>query len=104
MYKDNINRIHFDITEIFENVNIREISDKKFRNHVRIDIDNEMRLVMFMEKNQLENNNFKWSYLADPNNEDSLIERCSSIESFKKDVSDIFEKKRFDQDYINSIK
>jgi hypothetical protein len=53
---------------------------------------------------EIENANFSWNYYANPLDENSLVERVSSIYTFSSDVQDIFEKNRFSSDYLNQIK
>jgi hypothetical protein len=52
----------------------------------------------------LENNVFDWTYSSNPLNENSEnIERTSSVNGFLNDVSDIFEKNRFSEDYLKKL-
>lgn len=100
-HKENINKIHYDLSNEFDNISINEDADRKFGNHVKINIENGLELKMIIEKVSIDNDTFRWFYLSDPRNEDSLIERHSDLTTITKDVKDIFEKNRFDQEYIN---
>lgn len=101
--KKNINKIHFNLEKEFENLVIVEKSEKRFGNHFEITI-NESDLVLkaqLTHKN-LEFENFTWTYLSNPEDENSVVERVSTTDDFVKHVKDIFQKKRFDSDYLKN--
>jgi hypothetical protein len=101
--KKNINKIHFELSDRFSDVSISEKSEKRFGNHIELTInESDMILKAIISKKDLENDNFSWSYFSNPENEDSLVERFSSVTGFIDDVNDIFEKKRFDSDYLKN--
>ncbi len=102
-HKENINKIHFDLSSQFENVTIEEKANRTFGNYVKIGVSNGLELTAMVEKVSIDNDTFRWFYLSDPTNEESIVERKSNIHTFTKDVVEIFENKRFDQDYIKSI-
>jgi hypothetical protein len=99
-HKENINKVHYDLSNEFENISITENADRKFGNHVRINIEDELELKLIIEKVSIDNDTFRWFYLSDPRNEETLVERKSTVETFTTDVKEIFEKSRFDLEYI----
>ena len=103
--KQNINKIHGDLSNNFEEVMVSEKSDIQFGNYIEISVIQEGKnLKMIISKVDLESNRFNWKYYANPLNEDSdLVNRNSDINDITKDVEDIFEKNRFNSDYIESI-
>lgn len=106
MLKENINKIHLDTLNSFQEVHIFEKSSLKHGNYIELSInENGKNLVALIKKSDLESNNFNWSYKSNPNDDNSmLVERNSSVQGFTNDVKDIFEKNRFDSEYIKSIK
>lgn len=104
-FRENINKIHFDISNGFKDVSIVEKSNHKYGNYVEMSINESGKsLIIIIRKSDIESNKFNWSYKSNPNDENSfLIERNSSIDHFINDVKDIFEKNRFDSDYIKTI-
>jgi hypothetical protein len=103
--KKNINKIHSDLSDKFSSVEIVEKYNKKHSNYIEIVVNEENRTMFsIIKKEDLEREEFKWSYKSNPMLEDSyLVERNSSIDKFTSDVKDIFEKDRFDYDYIRDI-
>lgn len=102
--KTNVNKIHSDLTSIYESVKVEENSNKSIGNFVEFRvIENNKELVLTIQKYELEKETFNWSYLADPNNQLSVVERVSKVGNFLSDVNDIFEKNRFDQDYLQKL-
>lgn len=101
--KKNINKIHSGLQNEFSDVSITEKSAKNFGNHFEIVVnESELKLKAIISNKNLELDTFNWSYLSNPNDEESLVERVSSVENFVKDIRDIFTKKRFDSDYIKN--
>jgi hypothetical protein len=103
--KVNINKIHSDLTNNYENVSIVEKTDKKFGNYFELSVqENNKDLKIVLSKQNIENQKFDWSYYSNPLDENSyLVERSSDINSFIQDVEDIFEKSRFDSDYLEKL-
>jgi hypothetical protein len=103
--KTNANKIHSDLTSIYENVNISENSDRFIGNFLEFKVvESNKELVLTIQKYELEKDTFKWSYLANPEDKNSIVERSSNVMTFLTDVKDIFEKNRFDQDYLEKLK
>jgi len=59
---------------------------------------------MVVSKRDLESNNIKWSYFANPLDSNSyLIERVSNIDNMVNDVMDVVSKRRFTDEYLSEI-
>lgn len=106
--KSNINKIHSDLLmleNIGETVTIKESSSKDFGNHFIINAEhNGLTAKIIIEKVDIETTSFRWRYLSNPKDDKStLVERNSTIDSFVADLIDVFEKKRFDSDYLSQI-
>ncbi len=102
--KENVNRIHSELCDKYS-VNIEEGSDREMGNFIKLSVnEGSKKLIAFVSKTELENNNFNWFYSSNPLNEKSeLIERNSNLSDFINHVSDIFEKNRFDSEYLKKI-
>lgn len=102
-FRENINKLHFDLISKFE-VSVEECQNKA-GNYVKLLVkENNKQLVVNITKSSLESNVFNWTYSSNPLNEDSdNIERTSSVDGFLNDVSDVFEKNRFSEDYLKKL-
>lgn len=103
--RENINKIHFELSNQFDSVEINEKSDIRIGSYFEILVkESNKELKLIATKKDLENTTFDWKYLSNPLNESSsLVERTSSVDKFVGDVRDIFEKNRFDSDYIKVL-
>jgi len=101
-HKENINKVHYLLTENFDNVEIKEDANRTFGNHVVIKISETLDLNLVIEKLAIENDKFRWFYLTDPRDEDSFVERISNTETFTKDVREILDKEMFRESYVKS--
>ena len=102
--KTNVNKIHSDLTSLYESVKIEENSNRELGNFVTFRvIESNKELILTIKKYELEKDIFNWSYLSNPNENKSVVERVSNINSFLSDIKDIFEKNRFDQDYLQKL-
>jgi hypothetical protein len=102
--KLNINKLHYLLSEKFNNVQIKEESSKDLGNYIRISINENMLCDIIMTKKELEKTNINWKYDSNPLNEKSTwVERNCDIESFTDVVEEIFKKKRFDSEYLKKI-
>ena len=104
--KENINKIHYLLTENFSDVKLQELSDKYDGKYFLIEASCEGK-VLKMKVNfiDLECSKFKWFYSENPLNESSdYIERFSNISTLLEDLRDIFNKNRFSEDYLMKIK
>jgi len=104
--KANINKIHSDLLSKYEDVTILEKSNTKFGNYFEITVnENSKSLRMVITKKSAESETFDWNYYSDPDSENSvLVERRTNTSNFIDVVNDIFEKNRFDSDYLEKIK
>jgi hypothetical protein len=100
MFKANFNHIHYLLSEKFENIEVSEKADDKTGQYIELIIENDLECKIHITKKNLENPSFNWTYLANPNDETSIIERSSNINTFTNDVIDIFETKKFSNDYL----
>lgn len=102
--KDNVNKIHSDLSSKYQ-VHIKELQDKNIGNYVQLLVkEGNVELIANIKKQNLEFSVFEWSYLSNPSDENSLVERKSNIDSFIDDVDDIFRKNRFDSDYLKNLR
>ena len=102
--KTNANKIHSDLTSLYEGVKIEENSNRELGNFVEFRVvENNKELVLSIRKYELEKDIFNWSYLSNPKDANSVVERVSNINSFLSDIKDIFEKNRFEQDYLQKL-
>jgi hypothetical protein len=104
--RENLNKIHISLINNFESVSIEEGSSLEHGNYVTLKINEDNKsLVMIISKKNLENSIFSWKYKSDPTNIDSfLVERTSNVDGLLEDIKDIFQKNRFDSNYIKNIK
>lgn len=112
MLKENINKIDYDLKNLFEDVQILEKSNKgnyyleidatcvfesnigKKKGGVKVEIS----------KPELNNSTIRWSYYTNPLNESSdKIERISNVESIASDIYDIISSKKMTSDYFESL-
>jgi hypothetical protein len=105
MLRENINKIHGDLLDKFYQVEINEKFDRT-SNYFELSInENNKKLIVRVDKKELESNDFNWRYAANPLSQNSImVERYSNVNSFINDVCDIFDKNRFDSEYINNLK
>lgn len=102
--KYNINKLHGLLLNEFSNVKINEKTSMEFGNYFEISINEGKEVKMIVTKKDIENKTFDWRYFSNPLNESSfLIERKSSIENISNDIKDIFNKNRFDEDYLKIV-
>jgi hypothetical protein len=101
--KQNVNKLHSDLSDKYQ-VEIQEKFDRYFGNYISLSIkEGNLNLIAKISKKDLESNVFNWVYLSNPEEDNSLVERNSNIDSFVNDVVDIFEKKRFDSEYLKKL-
>ena len=104
--KENINKIHYYLTESYNDVTIKERENKETGKYFEISSFSEKKqLKMKLSFKDLDSQKINWSYSENPLIENSdWIERVSTIDSIKSDIDDIFKKNRFSEDYLKSIK
>jgi hypothetical protein len=103
--KDNINKIHVELLNSFEQVFISEKSSLELGNYFEITINESSKVIKaIILKKEIENKSFNWKYYSNPSDNNSfLVERNSNIDNFTKSVKDIFEKNRFDSEYLKIL-
>jgi hypothetical protein len=100
----NVNKIHADMISVFEDVQISEKSSKDRGEYLEfVTVNEKKELVILVSKKELSSDNFNWSYYSNPLKKTHLVERKSNVNDMIKDIQDIFEKNRFDSEYIKSI-
>jgi hypothetical protein len=103
--KTNINKIHGDFLNHFDNISILEKSSKEIGNYFELLINEDNKQVkIIIKKSDINNTSFNWQYYSNPDDSNSsLVERFSSVDGIYLDVKDIFQKNRFDSEYIKKI-
>ena len=102
--KSNINKLHYLISERFKKVTIKEESSKNLGNCIRISINEGILCDVLISKSELEDSNITWKYDSNPLNEKSTwVERSCNIENFADVIEEIFNKKRFDSEYLKKF-
>ncbi len=103
--KQNVNKLHSELNQIFSEVNISENFDNNSGEYVQLVVKNENKqLKLNISKRELEKNTFNWSYFSNPLLEGSdLVQRTSTVSSFLTDIKDIFEKNRFSEEYLQNL-
>ena len=97
--KTEINKIDYELKNLFENVSINELTNKN-RFYIQIIAENNnIKVKLNIDKDQLDKSLIKWEYYPNPN-ENLIIERISNIDTLSFDIFDIFKSKRLDKTYI----
>lgn len=103
-FKFNINKIHSDLIVNFDNVTINEKSSLTYGEYFEITAISENReLTMIISKKDLNYGSVSWKYYSNPLKKNHLVEKNSSVDNLINDVKDIFEKNRFDSDYLETV-
>jgi hypothetical protein len=104
MIVENINKIDYDLKQLFESV---EITEKSNRGNYLFEISathDNTKVRVEISKPDLNQKVVKWAYYINPLNESSdKIERFSSIDKIATDIFDIISKKMMDKSYLESI-
>lgn len=109
--KQKINRIDFELKELFDSVTINEnfhIPNQLTLNIKTINVYESygkvnVELKAFIDYSLFNKDILNWKYLANPNDANSIVERQSTTKSFTKDINDVVELKRFDKLYLESL-
>ena len=102
--KLNINKLHYLLSEKFSDLKIKEESSKDLGNYIKISINENMLCDIIVTKKELEKSNINWKYNSNPLDEKSTwVERNCDIENFTDVVDEIFNKKRFDSEYLKKF-
>lgn len=110
--KENINKIDYELKNLFENVYITE---KAIKNNFFIEIKanklflfenckKRIEVLININKNNLITNNINWAYSINPLDEkSSFIERTSNISNISNDIYDIAQNKRMVNEYFSNL-
>ena len=113
--KQNINKIDYELKNLFENVSIDERTngnefyfeinaESKFFNLNESKDWKKAKVKIKISKKDISSNNIKWSYLSNPLNESSdVIERVSSLDNISKDIHDLITKSKMDKNYLSGL-
>jgi hypothetical protein len=113
--KSNINKIDYDLSNLFENVYISEkTSGSQFYFEIKVNSTffnicesmdwKRAEVIINISKKDLSSNVVKWSYSANPMNESSdMIERISDINNIAKDIFEIVTKSKMEKSYFESL-
>lgn len=104
----NINRIDFELKNLFDSVNITEKSNNKgfYFDIIAESAIHQTKITLVTELNQFDlmGSVINWNYLSDPTNENSFkVERTSTIDTIHNDMFEIITKKRFNGDYLDRL-
>ncbi len=111
MIKENINKIDYELKDLFETVIIEEKSDRS-RFYFEIKVSGyklneslaECEVLFEIDKSDLVNKDIKWNYWANPTTKEYQVPRNSHLDYITKDVSDIILKGRLDSNYLSGLK
>lgn len=104
MIKENINKIDYDLKNLFESVEISEKSNKGNYFFEVVASSKKAQVKAEISIPELNKNVVKWSYYVNPLNESSdKIDRISSIENAANDIFEILSKKKMDSAYFESL-
>ncbi len=102
--KLHINKVHGSLCDLFGDVEINEKSSLEKGQYFELIAEKDgIKAVVEIGKISIENQSFDWGYYANPEERGYLVERRSSVDTIASDLADIFDKKRFDSDYLNEI-
>ena len=114
--KSNLNRIDFELKELYDQVNISEkVTQNKFYFQIlakgnfeglfESNDNREVKTIVLIEKNNLNFETVNWKYFVNPENTNSdFIERVSKIEELAKDIHSTVTKKQMDINYLRNTK
>lgn len=102
--KENVNKIHSELSDKYD-VIIEEGDSREIGNFIQFSIkEGSKNIIAVISKKSLELNSFDWTYKSNPLDTNSdMIERTSSVKDFVSHVQDIFEKNRFDSEYLKNL-
>lgn len=102
-FKLNINKLHYLLTENFKNIKLEEKYSRELGSYVQLHIKEELECNIIITKKELEDEHINWKYDSNPLSESSWVDRDCNIEDFPKLIKDIFEKKRFNSEYLKKF-
>jgi hypothetical protein len=104
-YRENLNKIDFILKSKFKSVNISEVREIKGDPKIYFLVENNdgLRCKIILEKTNLLSDKIPFKYFSNPDERNSfLVERESGVSEFGDVISDIFENRRFDSDYLKN--
>jgi hypothetical protein len=113
--KQRINKLDFELKEIFENVSIQEKSignqfffkincNGEFFNLNESNSVQRVELKFIVHKSDLLNNPVSWSYSSDPSNENAhWVEKVSNFDMMAEDIQDVILNCRMDESYLKNL-
>jgi hypothetical protein len=103
-FKINLNKIHYELSEKFSNIEVVEKANSKLGQFVEISVKENLECKIIIKKTDLENNFINFHYLSNPLNENSSVHRTTTVEEFANTIKDIIDNKRFESEYLNNLK
>jgi len=104
-FKINLNKIHYLLTEKFENVEVKEGANSQLGAYVEFSVKENVECKFLIKKVDLEKTNITFLYSTNPLKENgSFITRVSNVETIAESIKDIIDSKRFDSEYLNNLK
>jgi len=104
-FKANLNKIHYLLTEQFNNVEVKEKANQKLGAYLEFSVKENLECKFLIRKADLETGNITFLYLTNPLNESShVIARTTTVDTFADSIKDIIQNKRFDSEYLDNIK
>ena len=111
MIKENINKIDYELKDLFESVSIEEKVDRdRFYFEIKVSgnkLNESLKnceVSFQIDKIDLNGVRVNWKYWSNPILKDWQVERTSNIEYITKDISDIVLKGRLDSNYLSGLK
>ena len=110
--KINLNRLDYNLKELYSEVKITEKSTHnqfffqieatgRFENLLESSETREVKSLVFIEKNNLNFEEVKWSYSVDPTDSNAdFIERISKIDELAQDIHNTVSKRQMDSSYL----
>lgn len=107
-FKSALNKIDFELKNLFENVKFIEKTNTKLPSFTFIAESSKMNkcinMIINVEQIGIIGNSITWKYKTNPLNENSMeITRLSTFNTFMEDVYTIIKENRFEKEYINYI-
>jgi hypothetical protein len=111
MIKENINKIDYELKNLFESVSVEEKVDRdRFYFEIKVSgnkLNESLKnceVLFQINKNDLNGTQVNWKYWSNPVTKDWQVERTSNIDYITKDISDIVLKGRLDSNYLSGLK
>jgi len=103
-FKSNLNKLHYNLTQTFENVSVSEKFSREEGNFLEISIKEDLECKIIITKSALESKKVSWKYSSDPTDVEShWVDRTSNLEDMSEEILELFQNKRFSTDYLKKI-